>query len=188
MFSLKDIKANLLGCLEISLFMRHGIERYDNSRVAAIRSFLIPLLLMPVALYVTAALDDSGGPYTGLIVLHGFKLVIAIVLFLTIVYFIAKQYDRQEHFNRFVSISNWSSIPAMLLVAPILYLVLTGQDTIPLESYAVFITLLGYVYSAFIITHCFKMPWQLGGFIAILGMAIDQNLWSLTNYMHGLIS
>ena len=56
------------------------------------------------------------------------------------------------------------------------------------EVYAVFVEIIGYVYSAFVITYCFKLPWEMGGFIAIVGLAINENLFDLTNYIRDTLT
>jgi len=187
MFSKREIKSNLLGCLELTLFMRRGVVRFESSRVAAIKSFLITLLVLPPTLAVMVALSE-GYAASLLVTLHAIRIVLSMVLFLGAVYFITKQYDRQSYFYKFINIFNWMNIPGIILCLPILSIIITGASIEAFESYAVFITLLGYVYGAFIITHTFRIPWEMGGFIAIISLAIDQNALELTTHIRDMLS
>ena len=187
MFSRQEWKQNLLGCLEVFLFMRSGIERYCESREAAIKSFIIPVILLPFILAVMVAMS-SGFSVSLLLSLHFLRVVLTILMFFTAVYFLCKQFRRHQFFYRFMTVSNWSNIPGVLMVMPILVGILAGYDMAVFENYAIFITLVGYVYSAFIITNCFRLPWEMGGFIAIVGLAIDQNLLDITIYIRDMIA
>ena len=187
MFTKKEWKYNLVGCMEIFLFMPAGVGRFKSSRSAAIKSFVVPIALLPILLAVMAAM--SAGFSLGILLsLHMVRIILAAVLFFAVVYFLSKQFERQEHFYKFLNVVNWSNIPGMFLTLPILGALVMGYDMTALESYAVFITIVGYVYLAFILTHCFRFPWEMGGFIAIVGLAIDQNLLDVTVYIRDLIA
>lgn len=175
MFTREEIKNNLIGCAEIVLFMPHGVERYDPSKSAAIRSFLVSLFLLPV---VVAVWSFRAGtvPVPLVVGLHFVHFVLTAVLFLTTVYFLSKQYNREQHFFRFITAANWQGVSGVLLSLPILIAVFAGFDIEPWQNYSVFVTLLMYVYTGFIATYVFKFPWELGGFIAVVALAFDQNL------------
>ena len=187
MFTKEEWKQNLIGCMEITLFMPVGVERFRSSRSAAIKSFIIPVVLLPVLIAVMVAM--SAGFSVGVVVsLHLVRVIFAAALFFTVVYFLSKQFERQEHFLKFVIVANWLNIPGVLMTLPILGALIMGADITAFESYAVFITIVGYVYSAFILTYCFRFPWEMGGFIAIVGLAIDQNLLDVTVYIRDIIA
>ncbi len=186
MFTKSEWKLNLVGCMEILLFMPIGVERFGSSLNDAVRSFIVPILLLPILLSVMVAMSD-GFPLSILLSLHMIRVVLAAVIFFTVVYFLSKQFERQEHFYKFVNVVNWSNILGVTMTLPILVALVMGYDIAALESYAVFITIVGYIYSAFILTHCFRFPWEMGGFIAIVGLAIDQNLLDVTVYIRDLL-
>ena len=185
MFTKDEWKKNLLGCMEVFLFMPVGVSRFDPSRTAAIKSFIIPLLLMPIVLAVFVT-QSSGFSFSLLISLHLLRMALAVLLFFTAVYFLSKQYNRHQYFYQFMTVSNWSNIPSILMVMPIIVGLMMGYNMAVFESYAVFVTLAGYIYSAFIITYCFRYPWEFGGFVAIVGLAIDQNLLDLAEYIRNV--
>ncbi len=178
MFTKQEIKQNLAGCLEVIIFMRKGIERFQStSRKDAIKSFLIPLILSPLAFVALVMTTKEGHTIPFIISVHFFRILIGAGIYLTIVYFLSKQLERQEHFWRFLVITNWISLFDIIFVSPILFYIFTGGDVMDVEVYAVFMTLLGYVYLAFIITHTFRIPWEMGGFVAIVGLAVDETMW-----------
>lgn len=176
MFSKQEVKSNLIGCAEIFLFMRSGLERFVVSPGAAIKSFIIPVFLMPLSLYVAIVMSETCMLPSVLVLLHVVRMVASLGLYLLAVYFIAKQYHREGHFYRFLVIFNWMNIVGLVYLLPIAVGLLAGYPINIFENYAIFITLTSYVYLAFVLTHCFRLPWEMGGFIAIVGLAIDDNL------------
>lgn len=178
-FSKDEWGNGLLGCFEIFLFMSQGLQRFDRSASAAVKSFLIPLVLSPVLLALLAAFS-SGFSFTYLMTLHSVRVLITSLLFLGVVYLMIRQYGREEHFMRFVTVNNWMTIPSTILLLPVVVCLMLGMDRTAYENYALFITLAGYVYTGFIISKSFKLPWEMGAFIAIMGLAIDQHALDLT--------
>jgi len=187
MISKNELAHNLRGCLEIFLFMPKGFERFDITPAKAIRSFFIPLALLPFILMIVVNMHDEFSP-TLIISLNLLRIFFSIILFLTAVYFLTKQFDRHHHFYKFILISNWLNINALLMALPILIGMATGVPSDDFEVYAVFCEIIGYVYSAFVITYCFRLPWEMGGFIAIVGLAINENLFDLSNYARDLLA
>lgn len=189
MFTKQEIKQNIIGCLEIIIFMRTGVKRFQNvSRISAIKSFLIPVALLPLVFAVLVVTSKEGYSVPFIISVHFLRIVVGAMIYLSLVYFLSKQLERQEHFCRFLVISNWLSLFDIVLVSPILFYIFTGADVTAIESYAVFITLVGYVYMAFIITHIFRVPWEMGGFLAIVGLAVDETMWDVLFFLVGNIT
>ncbi len=188
MISSKELRSNLLGCFEIFLFMPKGIERFEVTPAKAIKSFLIPLALLPFILMVVVGMTDDTFSPSVVVFLNVLRISLSVLFFLSAVYFLTKQFDRQRHFYRFILISNWLNINAIIMVSPILIGMYMGVSPETFEVYAVFVEIIGYVYSAFVITYCFKLPWEMGGFIAIVGLAINENLFDLTNYIRDTLT
>lgn len=178
-----EIKNNLLGCLEIFLFMGKGIDRFGSTRRDAIRSFILPVVLLPFVLAIMPVLSEAEGPVGLFVTLHAVRSIVTTVLIFSLVYFMSRQYDRQQHFFRFLTVSNWMNVPGLVLCTPIFFAFLPGVGVDPFRSYAIFLTVTGYVYAAFIIARTFRIPWEMGGFIAVLILAIDQNAFSLTLHL-----
>ncbi len=187
MFTAQELKQNLLGCFEIFLFMPKGLERFDVTPEKAIKSFFIPLALLPFILIIIVGMSAEFS-LSLVISLNVLRMAFSVLLFLWAVFFLTKKFDRQAHFYKFLMISNWLSINSLLLVSPILIGLFMGTHSNSFEVYALFGELVGYVYSAFVITYCFRLPWEMGGFIAIVGMAINQNLFDLSNYARDMLA
>ncbi len=174
-----SIKHNLLGCLETALFMPGGAERFCASRSSMLKSFLIPLLVLPLSLItVIAAHPDPELPPTAakiLIAVYSLRTVIYLSAFLGFVYVMAKTMDRLESFYRFVTANNWLALPAAVLMIPLVLLFVTGaygwSEIYPLM---VLVTLYSYAYTAFMASYVLRIPMELACFIAIAGMAINQ--------------
>lgn len=183
MFTKKEIKQNLLGCFEICLFMRKGVERFEASKTSALKSFIIVLLLFPISIITIMAIKNESN-LNLLVVSEAGHMIGAMIIFLGFVYYFMKQYNKEEHFWRFITITNWMSIPSMIMLAPIFIGLGAGVEMQHFASFAIFMTLLGYIYKAFVLAHCFKIPWELGGFIAIVSLAINQNLSEVGVFLH----
>ncbi len=184
MFTRKETVESLKGCSEICLFMSRGISRFPTGAGAAVKSFLIPIILAPIVLAILIGVS-SGFSFNYLLALHSARVVLTSALFLAVVYFMSKQYGREEHFFRFVTVNNWMTIPSTLLLLPIMGGLVMGYDYALFETYALFVTILGYIFIGFIVTNSFRLPWEMGGFIAILGMAIEQHGLDLAAAMTG---
>ncbi|MCB1590985.1 MAG: hypothetical protein KDI90_00900 [Alphaproteobacteria bacterium] len=182
-FSKHEWKAALLGCLEICLFMRQGLGRFDDRPSSAIKSFLIPVILSPLMLAVLVGFS-GGFSFNYLLGLHTARVAVTSGLFLAVVYLMTRQYGREAHFMRFVTVNNWMTVPSTLFLLPVVACLVLGVDHSAYETYALFITLAGYVYTAFVLTGCLRLPWEMGGFIAIMGLAIDQHALEFTRSLH----
>ena len=178
----------LLGCFEICLFMAQGLKRFSREASSARWSFLLPLLTLPL-IVASAIMLSSGYSAVLLAGLHGLRLVLGFALFLAVVYLFCRHYERTDRFNRFICAYNWFHIPMFVLTVPMLFLMGFGFATTgEIASYALFIALLGYIYTGFIICHSLKIPWEMAAFIAIVCMAINQTMLDLLVFVRDTIA
>jgi hypothetical protein len=174
-----EIRQNLLGCLEIALFMRVGADRFQHSGSMIRKSFLIPVILLPLSLAFVLTAHPQGALDTlsmqVLAAVYALRLFVYLAAFLGVVYLMARTLDRLDAFSRFAIANNWLTIPAAALMLPLSVLQITGQYTFA-EVYPlmVFITLYSYAYTAFMATHILRIPAELACCLAIIGMAINQ--------------
>jgi hypothetical protein len=179
MFSKSEIRQNLLGCLEIALFMRSGANRFVPSYEMMKKSFLLPFILLPVSLMIVfsahpdGALDTTSMQILGLV--YALRLFVYLGVFLGFVYLMARTMDKLEDFTRFVIANNWLTLPAAALMLPLTLAFMAGYYSFT-EVYPlmVFITLYSYACTAFMATHILRIPGELACFVAIAGMAINQ--------------
>ena len=182
MFSSKEVKENIIGSFEIMLFMPAGVERFESSKSAGLRSFAIPVLLMPFSFFVW--LSKVGESSAALVLgLNIVAAVLGIALFLGVVYLISKQYERQDNFWKFVNVNNWMAIPGFILASPLVFLIAVGGDLEAWNSYFIFVLILKYIYTGFVVTYAFKLPWEMAGFVAVLAFSIAYNLIQAVDYL-----
>ena len=182
MFTKSEIKENLLGCFEIAIFMRRGVVRFRDTKVTAVKSLVIPLVLTPIVVILMVMVSQDFATEV-LIPLHVGRIILTMMITWAIVYLLSKHFNRDQYFWRFVTISCWVDIIGFLLLLPIVIGVMTGYEFSVFESYALFSGIVGYVYAAFIATHVLKLPWELGGFVAIVSMGVSENMIDFTVYL-----
>lgn len=180
MWERKELKTNLLGTLEMALLMPQGVKRFNNDMSAMFRSFWLIPIVMPFTLYAIHLMQPNveqiaSLSYGFVAVMFTFKILVVTVLTLLLGYGFAKHYERMEHFCLTVTALNWSGLINTLLFLPAVVMVGSGAyawDDI--YAYLVFLSLYGYLITGFIMTYSFRIPWELGGCLAICFMAINQ--------------
>lgn len=171
----QKITQALMGCLDIPLFLKTGIGRFENSWGAAKLSFAVPVVLLPLVATV-APFNPQYQGQTYLMVLLQFVLLylLTTALYLPLMYIITKSLGKLEAFPRFVGMQNWVGISGFVIILPILLGMSTGRWEWE-EAYPLFVTmtLYSYAYVAFAITYTFSINWMLATSLSILGMACD---------------
>ena len=169
-----------LGALECALFMKQGIPRFNGDLPAMMKSLLIPLAFLPlsfIGLYYSQGQrpELAAISYEYLALLFIGKTFFTTLLGLAMIYGFAKYYDRTQHFCRTITAGNWASIAPTLLFLPVLYSMSMGWHSWE-EVYPVTIVFSIYTYAlaGFILTFALKIPWEMAGFLAICGMAINE--------------
>lgn len=198
MFTRKEIKQNLLGSFEIFLFMKQGVERFSSTKKSALKSFIIPAITLPLLVLIWIlksnnltswddypagiysliwTLESDNTPIMLYMTIHTTRIVLSILLSLTAIFLISKGLEKQKYFYKYITACNWFSIIPILLTTPI-FLQPAFNITLfeNIESYAIFISLAGYLFLGYIATQVFKIPWELGASTAILIMCIDETL------------
>jgi hypothetical protein len=190
-FSRKEIKNNLLGSLEVALLIPGAEKRFGDTPDEAIRSFLVPILLFPLSmvgifLFPTPAME--GHSQNMITILYSLRFAISWALFFGCIYWLAGQYDRKERFCKFVIASNWISVPAIAICLPVLGLVLSGRYSADeLYPFTVCLMLYTYVFTAFMAGRVLRLPWEMGAFIAIIGMATDNCVGNMINLFSSVL-
>lgn len=187
MFAKGEIKRNLLGCLEIALLMRRGRDRFGDSYDEAIRSFIIPILVSPVILLIIMlypAPEISAVSRSALALLYALRMFAVTALFLGAVWWIVGELDRREYFLKFVTASNWLSIPATVMILPSLYLTFGGYYTWD-ELYPFTCIAVGYSYffTAFMAAYVLRIPLELAGFITFIGYMVNTQTLNIMHWI-----
>lgn len=172
-----EIKRNLLGGLEIAIFMPVARTRFGDSREEAIRSFLVPVLLLPLTLLAVhlspkAAMADQSAYMVSL--LYILRTVLMWGAFFGTVYLIAREVDRKKYFYQFVIASNWLTVPASVAFLPITWMLVSGAYTwAELYPFMICMLLYTYAFTAFMSAYILRIPWELAGFIMLIAITIN---------------
>ena len=188
---ISEVKRNLLGSLEVALFMREGRDRFGDTLSEAIRSFSVPILLFPltiatVTMYPSTGIADNSANTIAL--LYSLRLAFIWLFFFGSVYLITKEIDRKQYFYRFITATNWLTVPSTVVFIPIAYLLLAGTHTLD-ELYPIMVCIILYTYAftAFMATHVLRVPWELAGFIVFVGMAISNSTMDILHWFGDMI-
>ena len=88
-----------------------------------------------------------------------------------------------EFLYKYIIVQNWFELALLALIAPMLVCLSIGMPVEQVENYAVFITVLSYVYCGFILTYSLRIPWEMGGFIAVSFMFIDETAFDVLKFV-----
>lgn len=184
-FSREEVRRNLLGALEVALFMPEARNRFSTSADEAIRSFMIPTLLLPATLLLVYIFprpelaDDSANTIA---FLYSLRMVLSWVMFLGCIYWLVNNVNRREYFCQFVTATNWLTIPATLIYLPVALMIAGGAYSwTELYPFTVCLTVYTYAFTAFMAAYILRVPWELAGFVAVISVMVD-------NYTSDLIA
>src|SRR5688572_2500892 len=169
MFTKQEYKNYIAGCFETMVFMKSVIDGFPKDKGSAIKSFIWVAVFLPLSLFAFS-FHAVGYSLPVIMVIHAVRMILALFLSLTVVYFFCKQFQKEEGFWQYVTICNWMNIPIFIMLLPIFLTLVShwlgfgAYESYHVivknyESYAVFITMLAYVYNAYVMTHALKVPW-----------------------------
>jgi len=186
-----EIKRNLLGGLEVALFMRVARERFGNTKGEALRSFLIPVLFLPLTIFTLYMYPNTELPEQAagiMALLYCLRMVAVWVFFFGIVYWITAEVDRKTYFYKFVIASNWLSVPATVCFLPVLWMIASGAYSWA-ELYPFMMCLMFYTYAftAFMASYVLRIPWELAGFIVFISMCVNNSTLDMYYWVGSLL-
>lgn len=182
-----EAKRNLLGVLEVALFMPVARTRFGDTKEEAIRSFLVPVLLFPLT-WFAANMVPHGGAAGGsshiIALLYVLRMAAVWAVFFGTVYWIAREVDRRKYFYQFVIASNWLTVPATAVFIPVAWMLLAGTHTWQeLYPFMVCLILYTYAFTGFMAAYVLRIPWELAGFIVFLGMSVNNGTLDLVTWV-----
>ena len=190
-FAKEEIRLGLLGGLEAALLMRQAAGRFANDRDSALRSFIIPILLSTLTLagiYMFPRAELAHHSVNMIAILYSSRLVLSWVIYFACIYWLAREVGRKEYFWRFVAANNWLSIPATVIFAPVAWSLLRGTHSWDeMSAIMVMLTLYSYVFTAYAAALIFRVPWELGAFIALIGLLIHENTGYVIGYVGSIL-
>ncbi len=191
MFTKHGLKTHLLGSLEIALLMPVARTRFGNTAEEALKSFFVPLFLLPIsmlAIYAFPPPELADDTANAIAVLYTFRLAISWGLFFGAIYWISGQIDRREHFFQFVIANNWLAVPATAIFIPVWWMLFNGSyswaELAPFMSCLIIYT---YGCTAFVANRILRIPWELACFIAFIGYSINDNTLDILHWIGAII-
>ncbi|PJB70296.1 MAG: hypothetical protein CO093_08500 [Alphaproteobacteria bacterium CG_4_9_14_3_um_filter_47_13] len=194
----QEIKRNLLGALEVALFMPVARTRFGDTKEEAIRSFIVPVLLFPlilIALYTYPQILMTDYPETlagqsphVISLMYGLRMLAMWGAFFSTVYWIAREIDRKKYFYQFMIASNWLTLPATIIFLPVGWMLVTGAYSWhDLSAFTMFLMLYTYAFTAFMSAYVLRVPWELAGFIVFISMFLNNSTLDILYWVGGKI-
>ncbi len=172
----QPIKAALLGCLEIPLFMKISRDRFVNSPEAMKQSFLVPLLILPLGILIAPVNPEFAAlPFPKLAFRFALDFCLVVFVYLLFMRAVAKALDRSQYFFQFVTAYNWLNLTSLVISLPFFVLAMKGiYEWDEVKNILIGLVLYGYAYLAFAITMILRINWMLAASLAIVSMALGQ--------------
>ncbi|MDY0029501.1 MAG: hypothetical protein RBR86_06115 [Pseudobdellovibrionaceae bacterium] len=172
------IRKALLGCLEIPLFMKAGVKRFENTKEAATASFIIPFMfLFPISEISRINPDYTDLSYIYILSMTTLLLVLSMIFYYGACYACMVALERKNHFYQFVSATNWITLTSFVTNMPFFLLVYWGYyEYKEMFNLFIFMMFFAVTYQAFMITHLLRINWMLGTGISIMSLLIDDGL------------
>lgn len=179
-----EVKNALWGCLEIPLYLKKGATRFSGTVSAFKRSFVIPILLIPVIIY-SIPLPDlyADKSFDWEFALMFIQICLGTAAFAGIIYFFKAKHVTTEDILKCLTSYNWLSLSAFAVNIPLILLAVFGINTWD-DVYAMMILVTLYTYSflAFMITHTLRINIFLGVAFALADLMIGEIIRNITTY------
>ena len=190
-FTVEELKRNALATLETALLMKQGPERFGTTLDEMLRSFWIFALTIPFTLYAISLIHPTRNEIADLS--YGFvaslflvKMLIVAVLSILLSYGFARHYERMAYFCSCITAMNWTGLIGTVLFLPSIIMVTMGIYTWDqVYPYLIFLTMYSYVCTGFVFTYTMRIPWEMGGFLAVCILAINQTSIDLLYWIAG---
>lgn len=180
-----DVKARLRGSFDLLLLFGRGISAFSGTRQDALRSFLIPVFLLPISmacsvLYPPRGMDATDYTTMDVIVFVLVQNILSYTGAILVMWMIGYIFDRRSTLWLFWEALNWTSLLQMAAVLPFYALAVTGW--LPRDQTDKIFIAIGiyfYVVVACIANRALKLNWQLAGAVACFFGVVDQEVLSL---------
>lgn len=172
----QNLGSALSGTIEIPLFLKSGVARFENSFWATVQSFLVPALLMlPSAYLWTLSPHFAGFNVFSLAARFSLEYVLSGIVFLAAVFMAVSFLRKENSFLRFVTALNWTALFLFVLQAFTFALLSTGVLNWPNAQVFLMVQMVyGLLFQAFLIARCFGVHWSLAIVLAAAHYGISQ--------------
>ncbi len=174
---MQTFKQHLSGVLELSLFMKRGIDRFGNDRRGMWMSYLWPVCLFPVGMigvFMAQRPEIAGlSPFT-IILLYIVRDAAVLALVYAFASKAAESMGKADDFPRFITAANWLSINGAVTSVPILLMLAAGQQWVSTYGVITVISLYSYALFGYTAMRALKLPWELGAMAAAICIGITE--------------
>ncbi len=172
----QNLRSALSGTIEIPLFLKSGVTRFENSFWATAQSFFVPALLMVPSAYLwTFSPYFSGFDIFQLATRFSLEYLLSGVIFLAVVFLTVSFLKKETYVFRFVTALNWTTLFLFVLQTLTFGLLNTGVLNWPNAQVFLMIQMVyGLSFQAFLIARCFGVHWSLAIALAAAHYGISQ--------------
>ena len=181
----------LLGVFEIALFMKTGINHFDDDFRKMLFSFIFIAINFVFVLFSIPYLQQSSESIVNAsslsaIGIYGVKFILVTAIGLVFTYYLCKIMKRKHTFIKLVTTSNWTSLISLVLFIPFFGLMASGMQTYDnIFPYLIVLSLYGYGITGFIIRYIVDIPCELAAFMTICLLAINELGFDLIEKLFG---
>jgi len=170
----REVAYRVYGAWLLARFDSRGVQYFDESPQAALRSFYAALLTAPAFIVISllslsATGVKEGVPDIVVLIVHFLFYILLWVVTPVIMHLICQMIDRPEAFFRFLSANNWSSVITYHLNLVVVILVVGGVLPEGVAGLAIFAAY-GYVlaFQWFLNLRCLDVsPLAAAGFVGL---------------------
>ena len=186
----KEIRKCLTGAFDLCLFTGRGIRAFDGGWAQALRSFWIPALLLPLALAYNVAHPEislKGYPALQIVLTNFFLILLSMAAWFALVWVFADKLKAKDKLPVFIAAYNWVGLIMLFPMLPVMAgLVFEWGPEDQLERAMILIQVYAYSVTACIAYRAFSIPWQLAGFLAVVGLFVDDTMRQIIYFVQGI--
>jgi len=127
--TLREVATSLFGAYRLAMMDPRGLEYFDRSTAAAIRSFFAAVLMLPfytVLVLLRLGDDEVTVSLPALLLIEGIAYVISWTAFALVMDELSRFLDRGDRYPVFLSAYNWSAVLQMGVYLPAIALGQSG--------------------------------------------------------------
>jgi hypothetical protein len=181
---INEIRNALWGCVEIPLYLKKGATRFSGTLAALKRSFLIPIILIPIIIYTipsTGVYEGKSFDWQASLML--IQIILGTGVFAAIIYFFKAKHVTADDLRKCLTGYNWLSLSAYVVNIPLILLAVFGINTWDdVFAMMILVTLYSYSFLAYMIARILKIHIFLGVGFALADLMMGEIIRNLTTY------
>ena len=179
-----EIRNALWGCVEIPLYLKRGASRFSGTITALKRSFLIPIIFIPIIIYTipnTGVYEGKSFDWQASLML--IQIIIGTAAFAAMIYLFKAKHVMADDLRKCLTAYNWLSLSAYVVNVPLILLAVTGINTWDdVFAMMTLVTLYSYSFLAYMIMRVLRVHLFIGVAFALADLMMSEIIRSLTTY------